>query len=284
MATQVEEAQRDAFAERLFGAALGAYELMTVHLGDRLGYYRALAEESDGLTSAGSPRRPAPTSATRASGSSSRRSPGSSRSTTRGRRRRAALLGFRPGTPRSWSTNDSLGARDADGSLRRVLGADAPGRRGGLPHRRRRLLGGVRPSRARGPGRREPAASTPTCSAPEWLPAVADVHARLLADPPARVADVACGAGWSSIAIARAYPNVDRRRLRPRRGRPSSSRAKTSQERRSPTASPSISATRATRSWPARTSSSPIFEAVHDMSRPVEVLRSLRGSPRLTAP
>ena len=31
---------------------------------------------------------------------------------------------------------------------------------------------------------------------------------RLLADPPARVADIACGAGWSSIAIARAYPNV----------------------------------------------------------------------------
>jgi hypothetical protein len=43
MATNADEAQRDALAERLFGAALGAYELMTVHLGDRLGYYRALA-------------------------------------------------------------------------------------------------------------------------------------------------------------------------------------------------------------------------------------------------
>jgi 2-polyprenyl-3-methyl-5-hydroxy-6-metoxy-1,4-benzoquinol methylase len=42
----------------------------------------------------------------------------------------------------------------------------------------------------------------------EWLPAIPDVHARLLADPPARVADVACGAGWSSIGIARAYPKV----------------------------------------------------------------------------
>ena len=51
MATQVEEAQRDALAERLFGAALGAYELMTVHLGDRLGYYRALAEAGE-VTSA----------------------------------------------------------------------------------------------------------------------------------------------------------------------------------------------------------------------------------------
>ena len=34
------------------------------------------------------------------------------------------------------------------------------------------------------------------------------VHERLLAEPSARVADVACGCGWSSIAIARAYPLV----------------------------------------------------------------------------
>jgi 2-polyprenyl-3-methyl-5-hydroxy-6-metoxy-1,4-benzoquinol methylase len=42
----------------------------------------------------------------------------------------------------------------------------------------------------------------------EWLPAITDVHARLEADPPARVADVACGQGFSTIAIARAYPQV----------------------------------------------------------------------------
>ena len=42
----------------------------------------------------------------------------------------------------------------------------------------------------------------------EWLPAVEDVHERLEADPPATVADAACGAGWSSIAMARAYPKV----------------------------------------------------------------------------
>jgi ubiquinone/menaquinone biosynthesis C-methylase UbiE len=41
----------------------------------------------------------------------------------------------------------------------------------------------------------------------EWLGAVPDVHERL-ADPPARVADVACGEGHSSLAIARGYPNV----------------------------------------------------------------------------
>jgi SAM-dependent methyltransferase len=42
----------------------------------------------------------------------------------------------------------------------------------------------------------------------EWLPAMPDVHARLLADPPARIADVGCGLGWSSIGMATAYPRV----------------------------------------------------------------------------
>src|SRR3954470_8679577 len=42
----------------------------------------------------------------------------------------------------------------------------------------------------------------------DWFPAVPAVHDRLLADPPARVADLACGGGRSSLAIARAYPKV----------------------------------------------------------------------------
>jgi 2-polyprenyl-3-methyl-5-hydroxy-6-metoxy-1,4-benzoquinol methylase len=41
-----------------------------------------------------------------------------------------------------------------------------------------------------------------------WLPAIPEVDRRLRADPPARVADVACGTGWSSIAMARAYPKI----------------------------------------------------------------------------
>ena len=36
----------------------------------------------------------------------------------------------------------------------------------------------------------------------QWLPAIPDVDRRLRREPPARVADLACGAGWSSIAIA----------------------------------------------------------------------------------
>lgn len=42
----------------------------------------------------------------------------------------------------------------------------------------------------------------------EWLPAIPDIHARLQRDPSARVADIGCGYGWSSIGIAQGYPKV----------------------------------------------------------------------------
>lgn len=43
----------------------------------------------------------------------------------------------------------------------------------------------------------------------EWLPAVPGVLARLSdATTPARVVDVCCGAGWSSIRLAEAFPHV----------------------------------------------------------------------------
>ena len=44
--------------------------------------------------------------------------------------------------------------------------------------------------------------------AKQWLPAIADVDLRLRSGPPARVADLACGTGWSSIAMAQAYPLI----------------------------------------------------------------------------
>jgi methylase of polypeptide subunit release factors len=44
--------------------------------------------------------------------------------------------------------------------------------------------------------------------ASEWLPAMPDVETRLRADPPARVADIGCGSGWSSIAMAQGFPKV----------------------------------------------------------------------------
>lgn len=41
-----------------------------------------------------------------------------------------------------------------------------------------------------------------------WIPAMPDVHARLTTGG-LRVADIGCGAGWSTIAMARAYPGSD---------------------------------------------------------------------------
>ena len=42
----------------------------------------------------------------------------------------------------------------------------------------------------------------------EYLPAIANLDTRLRADPPAQIADIGCGVGWSSIGMAKAYPKV----------------------------------------------------------------------------
>jgi SAM-dependent methyltransferase len=41
----------------------------------------------------------------------------------------------------------------------------------------------------------------------QWLPGVADVHARLQGSG-ARMADIGCGEGWSTVALAKAYPHA----------------------------------------------------------------------------
>jgi len=44
--------------------------------------------------------------------------------------------------------------------------------------------------------------------ASSWLPAVPDLDRRLRSTPPARVLDLGCGLGASSVALARAYPRA----------------------------------------------------------------------------
>jgi 2-polyprenyl-3-methyl-5-hydroxy-6-metoxy-1,4-benzoquinol methylase len=108
-----------------------------------------------------------------------------------------------------------------------------------------------------------------------WLPQVPDVHARLQAGG-ARVADVATGSGWSAIAMGRAYPGIEVDGLDLDADAISRARRYAEQEGVADrvrfhvvdAGDPSLEG---------RYDLVTIFEAVHDLSRPVEVLRAVRG-------
>jgi 2-polyprenyl-3-methyl-5-hydroxy-6-metoxy-1,4-benzoquinol methylase len=111
----------------------------------------------------------------------------------------------------------------------------------------------------------------------DWFPAVPDLHERLNADPPARVADVACGTGRSSLAIARAYPKarvdgIDLDEHSIEVARANLAAAGDLAERVSfdvrDAADPGLAG---------RYDLVTIFEAVHDLSQPVEVLKAMKG-------
>lgn len=110
----------------------------------------------------------------------------------------------------------------------------------------------------------------------EWLPSVPDLHARLHSDPPARIADIGCGYGWSSIGMAQGYPNVfvDGFDL----DEPSIERARENAK---------INGVADRINFQVRDASElaisgkydlvTAFECVHDMSDPVSVLRTMRS-------
>lgn len=109
----------------------------------------------------------------------------------------------------------------------------------------------------------------------EILPAIPAVHERLRASPPARVADVACGVGWAAIAIAKAYPDVtvDGFDL------DESSITLARENARGAGVSDRVTFERRDAADPAARGQydlAVIIEAVHDLSRPVEVLAAMR--------
>ena len=198
--------RRDALVGRLFEAAIGTLDVFSVYIGDRLGLYRALADRGSAISG-----------------------------------ELAAATGTNERYVREWLEQQAatgiLEAEDA--------GAEATGRRYRVPLGHREVLldrdslnwmagllrlvvgvtkplpallqafrtGGGVPYPDYGPDTLEGIAEMNrpmflNLLGTAWLPAIPDVHARLHADPPARVADVGCGTGWSSIAIARAYPKV----------------------------------------------------------------------------
>ena len=116
--------------------------------------------------------------------------------------------------------------------------------------------------------------------ATDWFPTLPDLHQRLQSDPPARVADVACGGGWAAIAIAQAYPKVqvDGFDL----DAPSIALAFHNVRDAGLTDRVRFALRDAADSDLAgQYDLVTVFEAVHDLARPVDVLRSLR---RLVCP
>lgn len=110
----------------------------------------------------------------------------------------------------------------------------------------------------------------------QWLPAIADVDLRLCSEPPARVADLACGTGWSGIAMAQGYPlirvdgfDLDADAIRAARRNAEEAGL-----------ADRVTFTVADASGPGMSGQYDlvtILEGLHDMSRPVDALRVARG-------
>jgi 2-polyprenyl-3-methyl-5-hydroxy-6-metoxy-1,4-benzoquinol methylase len=202
--TNVVETGRgaEALAERLFVNAVGAFELFSVYVGDVLGLYRAVGERGS-VSSA---------ELAEAAGVNERYA----REWLEGQGA-AGLLDVEEGDVRRFrfplgheeALLDSSSLTYAAPLARAIVAAIRP---------IDALLGAIRygggvPYADYGEDLHEAQAAftRPMFErqlGSEWLPAVPAVHERLSSDPPARVADIACGQGRSSIEIARAYPNA----------------------------------------------------------------------------
>jgi 2-polyprenyl-3-methyl-5-hydroxy-6-metoxy-1,4-benzoquinol methylase len=273
MTASSADARRDELVERLFGSALGAMDLLCVYVGDRLGLYRALVDAGPSTSA-----------------------------------ELASVAGVNERYAREWLEQQALArileAVDPDASdaeRRYVVPAghdevllDA----GSLNHMAplaQLVVACTLPIHAVleafGTGDGVPYAEYgadlhegqarftqplfDTLLATDWLPAVPAIHDRLGGDPPARVADLACGLGRSSIAIARSYPQVtvdgidldQASILRARQLLPASGVEDRVAFHCRDAANPELSG---------RYDLVTIFEALHDMSYPVDVLRTAR--------
>jgi 2-polyprenyl-3-methyl-5-hydroxy-6-metoxy-1,4-benzoquinol methylase len=254
-----------ALTERLFTAAIGTFDLAAVYLGDRLGWYRSLA--SDGSAT--------PDELAARTGTDARYA--------REWLEQQAVTGIlevdqehRFSLPEAHAPvlveHESL---DHMAPLARMVAAAI----GQLPTLVEAYRSGTGNGwSAYGADMREGQASfnRPALTSllgSEWIPAIGDVHDRLSADPPARLADIACGEGWSTIALARAYPKarvvgIDLDAPSIESARRNAAAARIDAEFRHADAA----------GLDGPFDAAIIVEAVHDMSNPVPVLRAVRDA------
>jgi 2-polyprenyl-3-methyl-5-hydroxy-6-metoxy-1,4-benzoquinol methylase len=205
--TDQHQAERDALVGRLFGATTGALELFHIYLGERLGLYRALATQgpltAGGLASAAgiNPRYAREWLEQQAVAGILVAQPGDPAG-AEGR-----IYSLPPGHAEVLDDPDSVNFLAPVGRAMVAIGSAMP-----LVVEAFRTGKGV-PYKAYGTDMRGAISSLNRPAflnllGNYWFPAITDVDLRLRSEPPARVADVGCGTGWSSIAIASAYPLV----------------------------------------------------------------------------
>jgi 2-polyprenyl-3-methyl-5-hydroxy-6-metoxy-1,4-benzoquinol methylase len=260
----------DALRERLFASALAALELYTIYLGERLGLYRALAESGPVTSSQLAARTGTNERYVRewleqhaASALLAVDDP------------RAAALDRRYSLP---PEHIPVLADREDVRYEASTGVDIVRAGRGLPQ----LVEAFRVGNAPPPLGWEPEGRADFNRArfinllgTEWLPAISDLDVRLRAEPPAQVIDVACGTGWSSIAMAQAYPKINVYGLDLDPEAVDAARRNAEQAGVADRVTFSVADAadlRGTRGYDLVT----IFEALHDMSRPVEVLSAAR--------
>lgn len=199
-------APAEELAGRLFSSILSAMDLFAIYIGDHLGYYRSLASEGP------------------ATSQQLARRTGTAERYTREWLEQQAVTGFltvddpaKPVSERLFTLPAEYEAVfvDPDSPLGMAQGAQIfvgaitplPAllkafRTGdGVPYE------GYGPDLAMGQAR----FNRPMLLhqlAQDYIPAMPDVHARLQAEPPAKVADIGMGMGWSSIGLARGYPKI----------------------------------------------------------------------------
>jgi 2-polyprenyl-3-methyl-5-hydroxy-6-metoxy-1,4-benzoquinol methylase len=266
-------AARDALAERLFQAAVAAFDLYGLYLGDRLGLYRALADR--GPSTAGELARAAGVNPRYAREWLEHQAASGilevDDETAGAEERRFSLP---PGHEEvlldegslSFSASLAQAAVSCAGPVDAVVDAFRTG--AGI------TFAGFGPD-AQQSQARSTRAMFEQLLGREWLPSVPEIHERLVADPPARVADVACGCGWSSISLARAYPKVTVEGI-------DLDSASIEQARRN-LAGTGVEERvgfhhrdAADSDFAERFDLVTIFEALHDMPRPVDVLQTIR--------